>query len=385
MSKHRRFRSAEKTLGTSPGTLTYVGEEIEHAIKIKRIEYNVTEYHVDDSSRLSACRLPHTETPYVNWLDVDGIHDPKVVATLGQQYQLHPLLLEDVMNTEQKPKIDLYDDAPIPSDGSRTSKGNGVGSRPDNAAGPVVFVTLKMLHHNRQRQEIDSEHISLVLGRNYLISFQEERTKDIFEPVIDRIKASAGKTRRNGPDYLLYALMDLIVDHYFVITERISDKMDELEEQIVQQRAGQQTLATLYVLKRELALIRRTIYPLRDVVGTLLREESDLVQKTTLPYLRDLADHINQIIETLDSQRELIAGLMDVYYSIVSNRMNSVMKTLTIISAIFIPLTFIAGIYGMNFDNMPELRTKTGYFWTLGAMAAIAVGEIIYFKRRGWM
>ena len=384
MSKQRRYRSAEKNLGTSPGTLTYVGEEIEHATKIKRIEYNVADYRVDDSNKLSTCRLPDAETPYVNWLDVDGIHDPKVVAALGQQYHLHPLLLEDVMNTGQKPKIDLYDDTPIPP--VESVNGNGVGrSYPVNNAEPVVFVTLKMLHHNRQRQEIDAEHVSLVLGRNFLISFQEERTKDIFEPVIERIRASAGKTRRNGADYLMYALMDVIVDHYFVITERIGDKMDELEDQIIHQRANQQTLSTLYVLKREMALIRRTVNPLRDVVGTLLREESDLVQKTTLVYLRDLADHVNQIIETLDSQRELIAGLMDVYYSIVSNRMNSVMKTLTIISAIFIPLTFIAGIYGMNFDNMPELRTTTGYFWALGLMAAIAIGEIIYFKRRGWM
>ena len=383
MSKSRRYRSAEKTLGTSPGTLTYVGEEIKHAIKIKRIEYNATDYHVDDSSKLSACRLPRPETPYVNWLDVDGIHDPNVVAALGQQYHLHPLLLEDVMNAEQKPKIDLYDDVPTPPAESRN--GNGVGSYPTNGAGPVVFVTLKMLHHSRQRQEIETEHVSLVLGKNYLISFQEERTKDIFEPVIGRIRAASGKNRRKGADYLLYALLDVIVDHYFVITERIGDKADELEELIVQQRASQQTLGTLYVLKRELAFIRRTIYPLRDVVGVLLREESDLIQKTTLPYLRDLADHINQIIETLDSQRELIAGLMDVYYSIVSNRMNSVMKTLTIVSAIFIPLTFIAGVYGMNFNNMPELRTQTGYFWALGAMVVIAIGEVIYFKRRGWM
>ena len=384
MSKHRRYRSAENNLGTSPGTLTYVGEEIEHAIKIKRIEYNAADYRVDDSSKLSNCRLPRAETPFVNWLDVDGIHDPKVVATLGQQYHLHPLLLEDVMNTEQKPKIDLYDDTPVPPAESVNGDGSSRNYLGNNAE-PVVFVVLKMLHHNRQRQEIDTEHVSLVLGKNYLISFQEERSKDIFEPVIERIRASAGKTRRNGADYLMYALMDVIVDHYFVITERIGDKMDELEDQIVQQRANQQTLAALYILKRELALIRRTVYPLRDVVSTLLREESDLVQKTTLVYLRDLADHINQIIETLDSQRELIAGLMDVYYSIVSNRMNSVMKTLTIVSAIFIPLTFIAGIYGMNFDNMPELRTKTGYFWALGLMIAIAVGEIIYFKRRGWM
>ncbi|MFD2935212.1 magnesium/cobalt transporter CorA [Spirosoma flavum] len=360
MSKRRRHRSAEKMLGTSPGTLTYVGEEIEHATKIKRIDYNATEYHIDDPIKLSTCQIPASETPYVSWIDVDGIHEPKVVAALGQQYHLHPLLLEDVMNTEQKPKIDLYDDT-------------------------VVFVTLKMLHHSRARQEIDIEHVSLVLGKNYLVSFQEERTKDIFEPVIERIKASSGKTRRNGADYLLYALMDVMVDHYFVITERIGEKMDELEEQIVQERATQQTLGTLYTLKRELAFIRRTVYPLRDVLGVLLREESELIQHSTLPYLRDLADHVNQVIETLESYRELIGGLMDVYYSIVNNRMNSVMKTLTIVSAIFIPLTFIAGIYGMNFANMPELRSPTGYFWVLFVMAFIAIGEIVYFKRRGWM
>ena len=381
MSKHRRYRSAEKTLGTSPGTLTYVGEDIEHAIKIKRIEYNATDYHIDDGSKLSACQPPNFETPFTSWIDVDGIHKPKVIAALGQQYQLHPLLLEDVINTEQKPKIDLYDEASVPI--NPASNGNGTAKTIKTR--PVVFVTMKMLHHSRERQELDIEHVSFVLGKNYLISFQEERTKDIFQPVIDRIQASSGKTRRNGADYLLYALMDVIVDHYFLITERIGDKMDEMEDQLVQERANQQTLATLYTLKRELAYIRRTVNPVRDILGTLLREESDLVQHNTLPYLRDLADHVNQVIETLESYRELTAGLMDVYYSIVSNRMNSVMKTLTIFSAIFMPITFLAGIYGMNFDNMPELHTRTGYFWVLLVMVLVTGGEIIYFKRRGWM
>lgn len=374
MSKHKRYRSAEKTLGTSPGTLTYVGAEIEHATKIKRIEFNATDYRIDDSSKLSACRLPGLETPYINWIDVDGIHEPKVVAALGQQYHLHPLLLEDVLNTEQKPKIDIYDE---------TTSSNGNGSV--KPSGTVVFVTLKMIHHSRQRQELDVEHVSLVLGKNYLISFQEERTRDIFEPVIERIKASAGKTRRNGADYLLYALMDVIVDHYFLITERIGEKMDELEEQIVQERANQQTLATLYTLKRELAFIRRTVYPVRDIINTLLREESDVIQRNTQPYLRDLADHVTQVIETLESYRELTAGLMDVYYSIVSNRMNSVMKTLTIFSAIFMPLTFIVGVYGMNFDNMPELHTRHGYFVVWGIMVIVTIGMAVYFRRRGWL
>ena len=312
---------------------------------------------------------------------MDGIHEPKVVAALGQQYRLHPLLLEDVINTEQKPKIDIYDESTVSA--SPTNNGNGIAKA--LATSPVVFVTLKMLHHSRERQELDVEHVSFVLGKNYLISFQEERTKDIFQPVIDRIQASSGKTRRNGPDYLLYALMDVIVDHYFLIAERIGDKMDEMEDQLVQEQANQQTLTTLYTLKRELASIRRTVNPVRDILSTLLREESDLVQHNTLPYLHDLADHVNQVIETLESYRELTAGLMDVYYSIVSNRMNSVMKTLTIFSAIFMPITFLAGIYGMNFDNMPELHTRMGYFWLLLVMALVTGGEIIYFKRRGWM
>lgn len=360
MSKHRHNRSAEKLLGTSPGTLTYVGQEIEHATKVKRIDYNATDFKIDDSSRLSACQLPPAEATYVRWIDVDGIHEPKVVAAIGQQYHLHPLLLEDVVNTEQKPKLDLYDDT-------------------------VVFVTLKNLHHSSQRQEIDVEHVSLVLGKNYLISFQEERTKDIFEPVIERIKASSGKTRRNGSDYLLYALMDVMVDHYILITERIGEKMDELEEEIVEERATQQTLSTLYKLKRELAFIRRTINPLRDIVGTLLRGDSELIQRGTVPYLHDLSDHVNQVIETLDSYRELIAGLMDVYYSIVSNRMNSVMKTLTIFSAIFMPLTFIVGVYGMNFEHMPELHYRYSYYIVWGVMVLVTVGMIGYFRRRRWM
>ena len=352
-------------MGASPGTLTYVGQEINHATKIKRITYNSADYEVDESGKLSACRLPGTDGGHVLWLDVDGIHEASVVGALGQQFRLHPLLLEDVMNTEQKPKIDLYED--------------------DRASSEVVFVNLKMLYHNNRTQEIDAEHVSLVLGGNYLISFQEERTDDIFQPVLDRIQASSGKTRRNGADYLLYATMDLIVDHYFVVVEGMGEKLDDIEDRIVRDVTGRDTLARLYALKREMALMRRYVQPLRDVLGVLLREESPLIKPTTVPFLRDLSDHVNQVVETLDAYRELVPGLLDVYLSTTSNRMNSVMKTLTIVSAIFIPLTFIAGVYGMNFDNMPELRTRTGYFWTLGAMVALAVGEVIYFRRKGWM
>ncbi len=349
----------------SPGTLTYVGKEISHETRIKRIEYNEKAYQVDESGKLSACQLPNGNNPHVLWLNIDGIHETSVVGALGTQFRLHPLLLEDVMNTDQKTKIDLYED--------------------QRSSSPVVFVTMKMLYHNARTQEIDAEHISLVLGDNFLISFQEERTRDIFVPVLDRIQASAGKTRRNGADYLLYALMDLIVDHYFVVIEGMIEKLDDIEDRIIRDVAGRDTLARLYALKREMSLMRRYVQPLRDVLGVLLREESPLIQPGTIPFLRDLADHVNQVVETLDANRELIPGLLDVYLSTTSNRMNSVMKTLTIFSAIFMPLTFIAGIYGMNFDNMPELHTRTGYFWVLGSMAMLGISMAIYFKRRGWM
>ncbi|RYF72959.1 MAG: magnesium/cobalt transporter CorA [Cytophagaceae bacterium] len=361
----RRYKVSKKPVGTSPGTLTYVGQEIKHATKIKRVEYNEEDYTIDESGRLSACKLPANGTPHVLWLDVDGIHEASVVGALGSQFRLHPLLLEDVMNTEQKPKIDLYDDT--------------------RASSESVFVTLKMLHHNSRSQEIDAEHVSLVLGANYLISFQEERTKDIFTPVLERIKLSSGKTRRNGADYLLYATMDVVVDHYFVVMEGMAEKLDDIEDRIIRDVAGRDTLARLYALKRETTLMRRYVQPLREILGVLLREESPLVHPTTMPFLRDLLDHVNQVVETLDSYRELIPGLLDVYLSTTSNRMNAVMKTLTILSAIFMPLTFIVGIYGMNFDNMPELHWHYGYFMVIGIMAVVAVAMVIYFKRRGWM
>jgi len=365
----RHYKAAQKTAGTSPGTVTYVGREVKHVTRLARIEYNASDYRIDDSGRLSTCQLPTTDADHITWLDVDGIHQSQVVETIGRQYGLHPLLLEDVVNTEQKPKLEFYDDS-------------------------ILFVTLKMLHCNDQINEIDSEHISFALGKNFLISFQEERTTDIFTPVLDRIKASAGKTRRNGADYLLYSLMDVVVDRYFAVLDFIGGQLDKLEDQIVLEQGAdkptnykgkrQQPLAELYHLKRELAYTRRVVWPLRDMIGSMIRDENPLVQPATIPYLRDLHDHITQVIETVDSYREIIPGLMDVYLSSVSNRMNSVMKTLTIFSAIFMPLTFIVGVYGMNFDNMPELRTQHGYFYTLGAMAALTVGLIIYFRRRGW-
>ena len=360
MSKRRR-PSPRTNLLTSPGTLTYVGPEVELKTQIKRVEYNERFHREEVVKSVVACTPNHhAKDPHVTWIDVDGIHESQVIGQLGQLFRLHPLLLEDIMNTEQKPKLEYYD-------------------------GGRLFLTLKMLHIEQEKPFcLNAEHVSFVLGERVLISFQEERTGDIFVPVIERLKASVGKTRRYGADYLLYALMDIIVDNYFLILERAGEELDKMEEEVISGTPNL-SLPDLYSLKRELTLFRRAVWPLREIIVQLMRDDNSLITRDVTPYLRDLHDHIMQVIDTIDSYRELLASLVDVHLSTLSNRMNSVMKTLTIFSAIFMPLTFIVGVYGMNFEHMPELATRYGYYVVWGVMAVVTIGLIIYFKWRKWM
>ena len=353
----KRKRYKRHNLLTSPGTLVYIGPEIELKTSIKKVQFNDKTFTESPVKSLGEC-LPSADGQ-ITWLDVDGIHETGLIEKLGGIYQLHPLLLEDVVNTEHKPKLEVYDTGHL-------------------------FLTLKMLHiESDSPLEISAEHVSFVLGANYVISFQEELTGDIFTPVLNRLKASIGKTRKNGPDYLLFALMDVVVDNYFVILEKLEDKLDLVEDQVIR-GAKHLSLADLYALKRELTLVRRIIWPLRDIINQLIREDNPLVGRKTIPYYRDLYDHVMQVIDTVDSYRELLASLTDVHLSTISNRMNSVMKTLTIFSAIFMPLTFIVGVYGMNFENMPELRWHNGYYYTWGVMAIVTVGMTIYFRWKRW-
>ena len=353
----KRKRYKRHNLLTSPGTLVYIGPEIELKTSIKKVQFNDKTFTESPVKSLGEC-LPAADGQ-ITWLDVDGIHETGLIEKLGGIYQLHPLLLEDVVNTEHKPKLEVYDTGHL-------------------------FLTLKMLHiESDSPLEISAEHVSFVLGANYVISFQEELTGDIFTPVLNRLKASIGKTRKNGPDYLLFALMDVVVDNYFVILEKLEDKLDLVEDQVIR-GAKHLSLADLYALKRELTLVRRIIWPLRDIINQLIREDNPLVGRKTIPYYRDLYDHVMQVIDTVDSYREFLASLTDVHLSTISNRMNSVMKTLTIFSAIFMPLTFIVGVYGMNFENMPELRWHNGYYYTWGVMAIVTIGMVIYFRWKRW-
>ncbi len=345
-------------VGLSPGTLVYIGPTVAKDTTLTMVEYNEKYHKVRSIEILEECQITN-ETSYVSWLDVDGIHEPEVIEAVGKLHNIHPLLLEDIMNTRQKPKIEFYNDS-------------------------YVFISLKMLYWNEKELSIDAEHVSFLLGTNYLISFQEKRTNDIFHPVLERIKASVGKTRRNGADYLLFSLVDLMVDNYLEILEKMSEQLEELEGLILESK-HKNPIGQLYNLKRQLTLMRKYVWPLRDMLSQGLRENSKLIQKSTVPYFRDVHDHITNVIDSIESNRELLTVLIDIHYSTLSSRMNSVMKTLTIYSAVFMPLTFIVGIYGMNFDNMPELRQPNGYFYCLGAMALLATGLLIYFKRRGWL
>lgn len=358
VKKSKRYK--RQNLLTSPGTITYIGPEVELKTRIKRIYYNDKNFHEESVKSLNDCVPVTDHENQITWLDVDGIHETGLIEKLGQLYHLHPLLLEDVVNTEHKPKLEVYDTGHL-------------------------FVTLKMLHiESDSPLTISAEHISFVLGDRYLISFQEELSGDIFTPVLARLQASVGKTRRNGADYLMFALMDVVVDNYFIVLEKLGEKLDLVEDQVIR-GAKHLSLADLYALKRELTITRRLIWPLRDIINQLIREDNSLVTKKSIPYYRDLYDHVMQVIDTIDSYRELLASLADVHLSTISNRMNSVMKTLTIFSAIFMPLTFIVGVYGMNFDYMPELKIHDGYFYVWGLMGVVTVGMIFYFRWKRWL
>lgn len=356
--KSRKYR--KRGLLTSPGTLTYIGPDVGLKTKIRRIRYNEHSYKDENVKSLDECRPESDGQHFITWLNVDGIHEIPLIEKLGKFYHLHPLLLEDVVNTEHKPKLELYDTGHL-------------------------FLTLKMLHVDSESPiSISSEHVSFVLGKNYVLSFQEELTSDIFTTVENRLEASVGKTRRNGPDYLLFALMDVVVDNYFIVLEKLGDALDATEDQVI--RGVQElSLKDMYALKRELTLARRQIWPLRDMVNQLIREDNMQISKDVIPYYRDLYDHIMQVLDTIDSYRELVASLVDVHLSTISNRMNQVMKTLTIFSAVFMPLTFIVGVYGMNFEFMPELKEPYGYYYVWGLMVAVTVGMIFYFKSKKWM
>jgi magnesium transporter len=345
--------------GTAPGTLTPHTGEGTGPVRVTLIDYSpehVTEREVEKIEEVFSFR----DTASVTWINVEGLADVPLLESLGRHFKLHPLSLEDILNCGQRPKVEDYDD--------------------------YEFVVLKSLH--LETEGLSVEQISLVFGKNYVITFQE-RPGDSFEPVRERIRKGKGLIRRAGPDYLAYALMDALIDEFFPVLEQYGERIEALEDDLVD-RPSPQAVHQIHGLKRDLLVLRRAAWPERDLVNSLLRAETPLIHPETKVFLRDCYDHMVQAMDMIETYRELAAGMLDVYLSSVSNRMNEIMKVLTIISTIFIPLTFIVGIYGMNFDtaspwNMPELHWRFGYLYCLGLMAAIAAGLVAYFRRKGWL
>jgi magnesium transporter len=351
----RRRKKGSETAGLPPGTLVHVGEQKMERARITLIDYDQQGYRERELQTVEES-FPYKDTPTVTWINVDGIHQVDVVEKLGAYFDLHPLLLEDILNTEQRPKMEDY--------------------------GDCIFIVLKMLWCCEEGDGIQIEQVSLVLGPGFVISFQE-REGDVFEPIRQRIRNGKGRIRKAGADYLAYALVDATVDGYFSVLERLGDVIEDTEDRLAENPA-RETLRSIRSLKNTMISLRRSIWPLREVIGGLERIESRLVTPATHAYLRDLYDHTIQIIDTIESYRDITAGMIDIYLSSISNRLNEVMKVLTMFASIFIPLTFIAGIYGMNFRYMPELDWRWGYFAALAFMGIVGTAMLVYFKRKRW-
>ncbi len=348
--------SRTRKTGLPPGTPVYTGLHHDVPVVLSVIDYN--EQHCDEKILAGVAQaIPYRDSASVSWINIEGLHRTDLIAQFGERFALHPLVLEDIVHTEQRPKLDDFEE--------------------------YLYIVVRMLDYDTTQQTITTEQVSIILGKNFVLTFQE-KPGDVFETIRTRIRTAKGRIRKMGADYLAYCLLDAIVDHYFLVLERLSLRMEQLEEELLD-AASSNTLHALHLLKRELVWLRKSVWPLREVIGTLQRGDSALVCPTTQLFLRDLYDHTIQVIEGLETYRDLLAGMLDVALSTLSLKMNQVMKVLTIITTIFIPLSFIAGIYGMNFQYMPELQSHWGYPLTLATMGLIGAAMLAVFRRQRWL
>jgi magnesium transporter len=350
------IKEVSKTAGLVPGTMVHVGTKRTEKPEIDVIDYNETEFSEVKARTIEECFPFSAKKDTVTWINVDGVHDLGMVEEIGKHFDIHPLVLEDIVNTSQRPRYEDF--------------------------GDYAFIIIKMIYRNGSKGEIISEQVSLVLGKNFVISFQEQKG-DVFENIRQRVRTGKGRMRKMGSDYLAYLLLDSVVDNYFAILEDLGEKIEDIEEVLVKDPKPH-TVQMIHNLKRALIFLRKSVWPLREVINLMAKGESPLVKKSTGIYLRDVYEHTVQVIDTVETFRDMVSGMLDIYLSSMSNRMNEIMKVLTMFAAIFIPLTFIAGIYGMNFKYMPELEWTWGYFAVLGGMAAVAATILVYFKRKKW-
>ena len=362
-------RSRAGKVGQMPGEVTFVGETPDEPPRLSVIDYDAETLTASEPQDAHAL-YPLRDQPTTTWINLDGLHDTALIKEIGDHFGLHPLVLEDIANTGQRPKVETFS---------------------GNADAPnYFFVVLKMLTYDADHQALRSEQVSLTAGPGWLISFQE-RPGDVFDPVRHRLHLARGRIRQGGADYLAYALLDVIVDHYFLVLEAFGTRTEEIEEEIVEGDPSPTTQQRLNGLRRDLILMRRAVWPTRDLFATLERgsreeaAEGRLISEEVRPFLRDTHDHAVQVLDILESLRDVVSGLGDLYMSALSHRMNEVMQVLTIIGTIFIPLTFIAGIYGMNFSYIPELEWRYSYFVAWGVMLLVGGVLLYYFRRKGWL
>jgi magnesium transporter len=352
----RLLRNRSNAVGLAPGAVVFSGQVKAESIRMRVIDFDLENleesqiYDIEDAFRLR-------DSKSLSWLNIDGLHDVDLINRLGMHFNIHPLVLEDIVHPGQRPKLEDH--------------------------GDYLYIVVRMLYYDEVAHRLLSEQLSLIVGPTYVLSFQE-RHGDVFDPVRERIRSGGGRIRKKGSDYLAYALLDILIDRYFIILEAMNIHTEELESSLLES-TGSNIMTDIGDLRRELILLRKAVWPARDLLGHLQQSESKLIRKETKLFLRDAYDHTIQVIDIADSLRDMIGVLRDSYQSVLGNRMNEVMKVLTIIATIFIPLTFLAGIYGMNFERMPELSWPYAYPTLLGVMLVVGAGMVWFFRKKDWL
>lgn len=356
----RRSRSVTrhlaKKVGQPPGTLVYVGDAGEEEVRISVMDYGPEGLKELMDAQVKDI-LPFRQSPTVTWVNVDGLHKTDVVKSIGEYFDIHHLVLEDVVNTTQRLKLEIHDG--------------------------YLFIALRLLQFDEETEEVGFSQTSLIIGENFLLSFNQHEAR-MFDPIRERLRQGLGRLRGGGADYLAYALLDLVVDNYFVIIEKLSERIEAVEEELVND-PQRETLSGIHALKTDMITLRRSVWPMREVINRILRSEMPFIADSTRPYFRDVYDHTIHASEIIESFRDVVSGMIDIYLSSVSNRLNEVMKVLTIIATLFMPLTFLCGWYGMNFKNMPELNSPWGYPAVIAVAILTAAGMLAFFRRHDWL
>lgn len=343
-------------VGAPPGEIFYTGPATNDRVTLTLIQYNETEFYEQDFLDLSEC-LAELKPGLVKWININGIHKTELIEAIGKKFNIHPLTLEDIVHVESRPKFEDYDN--------------------------YVVSILQMLYFDKDNV-IQNEHLSIILQEEFVISFQEPKGGDAFDFIRNRLRQGKGRIRKMPADYLSYALIDAVVDCYFQVLAKLGEQIESLDEEMIN-GGSQRTILKIYDVKRQIINLRKTMVPVKELIANMVRSDTELIREGNDFYLRDVQDHINRVVETIDSYRESISGIMELYHSNTSLKTNEAMKALTVISSVFIPVTFVAGVYGMNFDNMPELRTENGYFVSLIIMAVMMLAMFWYMKKRKWI